>query len=66
MKLQGESYHHCFTLNARDTTFALTVTKCHIICEYSIMGTEHPKLFIYETQRGHTFHTQNKNRDGYR
>jgi len=38
-----------YPLNTRDTTFALTVTKPHIICRYSILETEHPKLFIYET-----------------
>jgi len=49
MKLRDESdpiTTVVYTLNTRDTTFALTVTKPHIICGYSILGTEHPKLFI--------------------
>jgi len=61
MKLKGESdpiTTVVYTLNTRDTTFALTVTKPHIICGYSILGTEHPKLFIFETQRGNTFKTK--------
>lgn len=44
-----------YTLNTRDTTFALTITKPHTICGYIILGTEHPKLFIFETLKGETF-----------
>jgi len=51
MKLRDESdliTTVVYSLNTQDTTFALTVTKPHIIYGYSILGIEHPKLFIYK------------------
>jgi len=62
MKLQSELDFIIiiYTLNIQNTIFALTVTKSHIICGYFILGTEHPKFFIYEIQRGNIFKTKTK------
>lgn len=47
-----------YTLTTQDITFALTLTCPHVICGYTIMGIEHPKLFIFETKRGNIFKTK--------
>ena len=57
-KMQGTVLPHLstvFTLNTQDITFALTQTRTHTLCGYTIFGTEHPKLFIFETRSGNTF-----------
>lgn len=59
IKLQGNPLSATiYTLTTQDITFALTLTRPRIICGYTIMETEHPKLFIFETQRGNTFKTK--------
>jgi len=55
MKLQGESdliTTVVYILYIRDITFALTVTKPHIICGYSILGTEHPSCLFMKPKKG--------------
>lgn len=47
-----------YTLTTRDITFALTQTRPHTICGYTLIATEHPKLFIFETRQGNTFKTK--------
>jgi len=44
-----------YTVTTRETTFALTKTAEVSLCGYTLVQTEHPKLFILETQRDHTF-----------
>ncbi|XP_050452326.1 uncharacterized protein LOC126851966 isoform X2 [Cataglyphis hispanica] len=46
------------TLESQETTFSLTLTRPHTICGYTLYSTEHPKLFIFETQKGNTFKTK--------
>jgi len=47
-----------YTLVTEDITFALTKTKEQPLCGYTLLRTEHPKLFILETQKGNTFATR--------
>ncbi|XP_070166149.1 uncharacterized protein [Polyergus mexicanus] len=49
-----------FVLESQDITFALTLTRKHTICGYTLYGTEHPKLFIFETQKGNIFKARSK------
>lgn len=44
-----------YTLTTQDITFALTQTHSYVICGYTIIGTEHPKLFIFKTRQGSVF-----------
>jgi len=44
-----------YTLTTEDITFALTKTKEQPLCGYTLLRTEHPKLFILETRKGNTF-----------
>ncbi|XP_066588107.1 uncharacterized protein [Prorops nasuta] len=44
-----------FSVISNDITFALTRTTSLKICGYELYRTEHPKLFILETQAGNTF-----------
>jgi len=44
-----------YTLTTEDITFALTKTKEQPLCGYTLLRTEHPKLFILETHKGDTF-----------
>jgi len=44
-----------YTLTTEDITFALTKTKEQPLCGYTLLRTEHPKLFILETNKGDTF-----------
>lgn len=44
-----------YTVTTRETTFALTQTTQFTLCGYTILKTEHPKLFIIETSREHSF-----------
>lgn len=44
-----------YTLTTDDITFALTKTKEQPVCGYTLMRTEHPKLFILETKKGDVF-----------
>ncbi|KYQ49650.1 hypothetical protein ALC60_11283 [Trachymyrmex zeteki] len=49
-----------YTVTTQDTTFALTKTSDFDICGYRLAQTEHPKLFILETQKGKTFGSRSK------
>jgi len=49
-----------YTVTTQDTTFALTKTADLDLCGYRLTQTEHPKLFILETQRGRTFRTRSR------
>ncbi|XP_070517512.1 uncharacterized protein [Cardiocondyla obscurior] len=49
-----------YTVTSQDTTFALTKTHEINVCGYTLLQTEHPKLFILETKRGATFKTRSK------
>jgi len=44
-----------YTLTTEDITFALTKTKEQPLCGYTLLRTEHPKLFILETRKRDTF-----------
>ncbi|KMQ90430.1 hypothetical protein RF55_9816 [Lasius niger] len=44
-----------YSLTTQDVTFALTKTKKQPLCGYTLLRTEHPKLFILETKKGDTF-----------
>lgn len=52
---QHSSSPTIYTLTTQDITFALTKTKEQPLCGYTLLRTEHPKLFILETKRGETF-----------
>lgn len=49
-----------YTVTAQDVTFALTRVTDFSLCGYQLIQTEHPKLFILETQKGRTFRTRSK------
>lgn len=49
-----------YTVTAQDVTFALTKVAEFNLCGYQMIQTEHPKLFILETQKGRTFRTRSK------
>lgn len=44
-----------YTLTTQETTFALATKAESHICGYTLIKTEHPKLFILETQQGQSF-----------
>ncbi|KYN08239.1 hypothetical protein ALC62_00780 [Cyphomyrmex costatus] len=49
-----------YTVTTQETTFALTKTTDMDVCGYKLSQTEHPKLFILQTQKGRTFKTRGK------
>ncbi|KYQ60584.1 hypothetical protein ALC60_00357 [Trachymyrmex zeteki] len=56
----GQATPTVYTVTTQDTTFALTKTSDFDICGYKLTQTEHPKLFILETQKGKTFSSRSK------
>ena len=46
-----------YTVTTKETTFALTKIAEANLCGYTLIQTEHPKLFIMEIQRKKTFKT---------
>jgi len=44
-----------YSLSTEDITFALTKTKEQPLCGYTLLRTEHPKLFILKITKGDTF-----------
>ena len=44
-----------YSLTTQDITFALTRTREQPLCGYTLLRTEHPKLFILETKKGDVF-----------
>ncbi|XP_071576447.1 uncharacterized protein, partial [Temnothorax nylanderi] len=44
-----------YSLTTEDITFALTKTKEQPLCGYTLLRTEHPKLFILENKKGEMF-----------
>jgi len=55
MMIDTASSPTIYTLTTEDITFALTKTKEQPLCGYTLLRTEHPKLFILETRKGDTF-----------
>ena len=49
-----------YTLTTQETTFRLARQSNQSLCGYTLIRTEHPKLFILETQRGESFAVQRK------
>lgn len=49
-----------YTVTTKETTFALAKVRDFNLCGYQVTQTEHPKLFILETERGRTFRTRSK------
>lgn len=49
-----------YTVTTKETTFALTKTTEISLCGYTLSQTEHPKLFILETQRDQTFRVRSR------
>lgn len=49
-----------YTVTTKETTFALAKTSEFNLCGYQVIQTEHPKLFILETERGRTFRTRSR------
>lgn len=50
-----------YTVTTRDTTFALARTpREESVCGYRIIQTEHPKLYIHDTQPGRVFRTHGR------
>lgn len=49
-----------YTLTTQETTFALAVRSEKPVCGYTLIRTEHPKLFILETRDGQTFASRRK------
>lgn len=44
-----------YSLTTQETTFALAAKSEKHLCGYTLIRTEHPKLYILETQKGKTF-----------
>lgn len=44
-----------YSLVTQDITFALTTTRGQPLCGYTLLSTEHPKLFVLETTKDDTF-----------
>lgn len=44
-----------YMVTTKDVTFLLSRTNEFILCGYTIIRTEHPKLFVMETSPGRTF-----------
>lgn len=51
-KIGDQSAPTVYSLVADDITFALSKTREQPLCGYTILHTEHPKLFIVETREG--------------
>jgi hypothetical protein len=49
-----------YALTTREITFTLTKTGEERLCGYTLLSTEHPKLFLLETTRGNTFAPKQK------
>ncbi|KYN00614.1 hypothetical protein ALC62_08613, partial [Cyphomyrmex costatus] len=49
-----------YTVTTQETTFALTKTTELDVFDYKLSQTEHPKLFILQTQKGRTFKTRTR------
>lgn len=57
--VHSESYSpEIYTLTTHDVTFALTKLSETKLCGYTLLRTEHPKLFILETEKGSSFAVQ--------
>ncbi|KYQ60096.1 hypothetical protein ALC60_00858, partial [Trachymyrmex zeteki] len=57
---KNQSTPTMYTVTIQDTTFALTKTSDIDVCGFRLAQTEHPKLFILETQKGRTFSSRSK------
>ena len=44
-----------YSLATQDITFAPTAKGQQFVCRYSIIKTKHPKLVIFETEKGNSF-----------
>ena len=49
-----------YTVTTRETTFALTQAGKSNLCGYTLVQTEHPKLFILETQQDRAFRVRSR------
>lgn len=49
-----------YSLTTNEITFALTTGKQQPVCGYTLLQTEHPKLFIVETTQGNVPKTQSE------
>lgn len=49
-----------YTVTTGETTFALTEVAKLNLCGYQLIQTEHPRLFVLETQPGRVFKTRTK------
>lgn len=57
-KITGESNQETpiiYSLTTKETTFSLMQSGEETLCGYTLLRTEHPKLFILETGRGKAF-----------
>ncbi|KAL7296737.1 hypothetical protein TKK_0010150 [Trichogramma kaykai] len=50
-----EDARRVYAVTSQDITFGLTARKVESVCGYSVITTEHPRLFIFETVRGESF-----------
>lgn len=60
VKLSPENGTPLVIYTAQDVAFVLTRVANFSLCEYQLIQTEHPKLFILETQKGRTFRIRSK------
>lgn len=44
-----------YSITTEETTFALAIRDEHLVCGYTLLRTEHPRLFVLEIQPGNTF-----------
>ncbi|XP_047370458.1 uncharacterized protein LOC124957434 [Vespa velutina] len=55
-----EVYPDIYTITTQDVTFTLEKREEHHLCGYTLLLSEHSKLFILETQKGRTFASKAK------
>lgn len=60
IKTNRQPSQSVYALTTQEITFALTKTGEQPLCGYTLLITEHPKLFLLETTKGNTFLSQRK------
>lgn len=55
---EGDPGLTVYTVTTHETTFALTRTSELPLCGYTLLKTEHPKLFLMETSKGSSFRSK--------
>jgi hypothetical protein len=63
IKTSNEPTRPVYALTTQEITFALTKTGEQPLCGYTLLSTEHSKLFLLETTKGNTFISKRKTKN---